>query len=360
MSDKTFNRQEPQRGRFGGKWPVVVCLEMACLALVLFGCATFPSRLQRFSFSRPEMGTVFTITLCARDPAAAKAAAEAAFQRVSRLNDVMSDENADSEVTRLCDQPYAQPVRVSQDLFDALQLSLRMSQLSEGEFDVTVGPYVQMWRMAQKEKVLPTPAQITAARPSVGWQKVRLDPKNRTVTLLAPNMKLDLGGICRGIAADQAMLVLHHRGIYSAMVTANGETAVGSPPPAERGWTVGISVMDGPANSGGRQVVLHNAGISTDGDSEQFVEIGGVRYSSIVDPATGLGLTNRIEGTVIGPNAAMTASLETAVKLLGVKRGLALVDSLSHSAAIISTEENGKVQTYPSRRFKHVTQLPAP
>ena len=139
-------------------------------------------------------------------------------------------------------------------------------------------------------------------------------------------MRLDLGSIGKGYAADQALQILKGRGIDRALVAASGDIAIGNPPPGQRGWKIGIAAFGGATNSPARTLLLHNAGISTSGDTEQFIEINGVRYSHIVDPATGLGLTSRIQATIIGPDATTTDSLDTTVSLLGVKRGLALVD----------------------------------
>ena len=297
------------------------------------------------------MGTLFTINLYAPDQNSAEAAADAAFRRVDALEDIMSDYQADSELMLLCDQPFGKPVPVSADLFDVLKRAQNISKLSDGAFDVTVGPYIRLWRFARKRKVLPTPAEIAAARAAVGWQKLRLDRHNRTVTLLAPNMRLDLGGIGKGYAADQAMRVLNARGIDRALIAASGDIAIGKPPPGQPGWKVGIAAPGTRTNQLARTVVLHNAGISTSGDTEQFIEINGIRYSHIVNPLTGLGLTNRIQATVIGPDVTTTDSLDTTVSILGVKRGLALVNSLPHTSALIVTKDDSQEHVFPSRRF---------
>ncbi|HEX9046305.1 MAG TPA: FAD:protein FMN transferase [Verrucomicrobiae bacterium] len=326
--------------------------------LFLTGCKTSQNAtaFQRFQFTSPHMGTLFTITLYAPDKTVAAIASQKAFQRIADLEDVMSDYEADSELMRLCDAPYGKPVKVSSDLFNILAISQNISARSDGAFDVTVGPFVRMWRLARRHKVLPTPEQIATARVSVGWQKLQLDARTQTVTLLAPDMKLDLGGIGKGYAADQAMHVLNQFGIRRAVVAASGDIAVGDPPPGKRGWEVGIEAFESRSNEVSRTLLLHNAGISTSGASEQFVEINGVRYSHIVNPATGLGMTNRIQDTVIGPDATTTDSLDTTINVLGVQRGLALADSTSGTAALISTWENGRVETYPSKRFKKYFQ----
>jgi FAD:protein FMN transferase len=326
--------------------------------LLFTGCRSPapPQALHRFEFKHPAMGTLFTITLYASDAPKAESAAHAAFKRIDALEDIMSDYQADSELMRLCDQPYGKPVAVSADLFDVLQRAQRISQLSDGAFDVTIGPCVRLWRFARKRKVLPTPAELAAAKAAVGWQKLRLYPRTRTVTLLAPNMRLDLGGIGKGYAADAAMQILNGRGLTRALVAASGDIAAGNPPPGERGWKVGIATLGTRTNEIARTVLLQNAGISTSGDSEQFIEIGGVRYSHILNPATGLGLTNRIQATIIGPDATTTDSLDTTISILGVRRGLALADALPHTAALIVTREHGEEQTFTSRRFKWLTR----
>src|SRR5207248_2156968 len=137
--------------------------------------------------------------------------------------------------------------------------------------------------------------------------------------------------------ADQALKILNGRGIDRALVAASGDIAIGNPPPGQRGWKIGLAAMGTHASETVRTLVLRNAGVSTSGDTEQFIEIGGIRYSHIVNPATGLGLTERIQVSVIAPNATTTDGLATAVSVLGPKRGLALIDSLPHTAALILT-----------------------
>jgi thiamine biosynthesis lipoprotein len=300
------------------------------------------------------MGTKFTITLFAPDQAAAAGAADAAFHRIDALEDIMSDYQADSELMLLCDKPFDQPVPVSPDLFNVLQRAQEISARSGGAFDVTVGPYVRLWRFARKKKVLPTAAQLVAAAWAVGYQNVRLDARARTATLLVPNMRLDLGGIAKGYAADQALEILKGKGLTRALVAASGDIAIGDAPPGQPGWKIGIAAIDARAKEITRTLVLHNAGISTSGDTEQFVEIDGTRYSHIVNPATGLGLTNRIQASIIAPNATATDALATTVCVLGAERGLALVDSLPGTAALLLTKDASQNQSYVSRRFKSI------
>jgi len=211
-------------------------LRLSCL-LLLTGCRSAgpATGLHRYEFNSPNMGTLFTITLYAADGKKAEEAADLAFRRVAELEDIMSDYRADSELMRLCDQPWGKPVPLSADLFAALERSEKVSKLSDGAFDVTVGPYVRLWRFARKRKVLPTAEELARARAAVGWQKLRLDERAHTATLLVPNMRLDLGSIGKGYAADQALRVLNSRGIDRAVVAASGDIAVGKGPPGQAG-----------------------------------------------------------------------------------------------------------------------------
>jgi thiamine biosynthesis lipoprotein len=313
--------------------------------LIVFICSVGFSQplLKRFEFQSPHMGTVFTIQLYATSAAVAEAAATAAFRRVAGLERVMSDYQADSELMQLCDQGYGKPVSVSEDLFRVLQVSQGYADLSDGAFDVTVGPYVRLWRFSRKRKTLPSQLELQKGREEVGWKKMRLEP----------GMKLDLGGIGKGYAADEALKILKGKGVNRALVAASGDIAIGEPPPGETGWVLGIGAIDAPAQVA-RTVLLKNAGISTSGDTEQFVEIGGVRYSHIVNTKTGLGLTNRLQATIIGPDATTTDALDTTVSVMGVERGLKFVDTLPHVSAVISTKQDGKI--FFSKNWKRIAE----
>ena len=297
------------------------------------------------------MGTVFSITLYAPNPSLATQAAEAAFREIAKLDFMMSDYKPDSELMLLCLQPAGKPKRVSPELFEIFKESLRVAKETDGEFDITIGPFVQEWRKARKTGMLPTPERIAELRKVIGYQKLKLDERTQSVTLLVPEMKLDLGGIAKGYAADKALVVMKQFGVTRALVAASGDIAIGDAPPDKPGWKIGIEAMGGTINDLAHSVVLHNAGVSTSGGTEQFVEIGGIRYSHIIDPATGLGMTNQIQTTIIGPNATITDGLDTPTALLGVKRSLALIDAQPKLAGLFVTNGPDGPQLFPSREF---------
>jgi len=325
--------------------------------LILCGAATSAAAkpaLSRHEFTEPHMGTRFQIILYAPDKENASRAAKAAFARIADLDGIMSDYRPASELMRLCKKAGGAPVRVSGDLFRVLEKAQEVSRLSDGAFDVTVGPVVKLWRRARRTKHLPPADKLAEARALVGYKYVRLDKKDRTVQLAKKGMQLDLGGIAKGYAADAALRVLKQHGISSALVAAGGDIAVSDAPPGKKGWKVGIAPLENPNDKPKKFLLLKNTAVSTSGDAEQFVEIGGKRYSHIVDPKTGLGLVGRMSVSVVAPNGTTADSLTKVVCVLGPKRGFAILDKIKgvSSYAVWKTEK-GK-ETFASKRFHTV------
>jgi thiamine biosynthesis lipoprotein len=297
---------------------------------------------ERFEFESRHMGTTFRIVLYAVDKPTAEAAAKAGFARVADLDRIMSDYNPKSELMTLCttnDAAPGGPRPVSADLFAVLREAQALSQRSDGAFDVTVGPVVKLWRLARRTQQFPDAKELADARSKVGYDKVTLDAETRTVALKVPGMRLDLGGIAKGYAADSVLeLVREKFGIRQALVAASGDITCGDPPPGKTGWAVDIA----PLAKGRpvRRLNLANAAVSTSGDLEQFVEISGVRYSHVLDPRTGVGLTGRRSVTVIAPKGVNADSLTKAVSVLPPEKALALIDATPRAATLIVTKEN--------------------
>src|SRR5205807_2426091 len=156
---------------------------------------------------------------------------QAAFARVASLDASMSDYRQESELMRLCAKAGGPPVRVSDELFFVLRRAEEVSRRSDGAFDVTVGPVVRLWRRARRTQKLPDRDQLAQALARVGYKNVRLDARARTVQLLKPGMQLDLGGIAKGYAADEALKALKKHGVTRALVAAGGDVAMSGPPP---------------------------------------------------------------------------------------------------------------------------------
>jgi thiamine biosynthesis lipoprotein len=268
------------------------------------------------------MGVQVRIVLYSPTQELAEQAARAAYRRIAELEDVMSDYRPTSELMRLCALSGANPVPVSRDLYVVLERAQTLASLSDGAFDVTVGPLVKLWRKARNLNQLPAREELEAAFELIGWEKIRLDSSAQTVELAVPGMQLDLGGIAKGYAGDEMMKVLREHGIGSALIELGGDFILGDPPPGREGWSVEIENAD----EEHRHAVLANTAISSSGDTFQYVEVDGVRYSHIVDPRTGMGLTNRIAVTVTAPNAFTSDGLSTTLSILGPEKGLELIE----------------------------------
>ncbi|MCD6051893.1 MAG: rane-associated lipoprotein involved in thiamine biosynthesis [Verrucomicrobia bacterium] len=330
-------------------------------SICLIGCQSSKkggSKLsQRFVFHKGAMGTVFTITLYAPDEETGKRAAEAAFARVVQLNDMMTDYDRDSELMRFCLTPHGQPVKLSEDLFTVIAKAQWVAEQTDGAFDITLGPVIRLWRRARRQREVPPGELIAAAKLASGYQNLKLDAKKRTATLLKPDMVLDLGGIAKGYAAEAALTVLKQHGLNRAMVAASGDLAIGDAPPGRSGWNIGIDSIDAAEGQHSRIVSVKNCGLSTSGDTEQFTEIDGQRYSHIVDPKTGLGLRERIGVTVIAKSATDSDAYDTAASILGAERGLNFIEKQTDTAALVVVLKDGKMQQIESKRFRRFPQL---
>jgi thiamine biosynthesis lipoprotein len=329
-----------------------------CLLILasLSGPSTEEPKLSRFSYAEPHMGTRFQIIVYAADQTSAKQATRAAFQRIADLDQIMSDYRSTSELMQLCAKAGDAPVHVSDDLFFVLRKAQHVSEISDGAFDVTVGPVVRLWRLSRRTGLLPDAEKLAKARALVGYQNVRLDEQKHTVQLLKPRMQLDLGGIAKGYAADAALEVLKKHGISRALVAAGGDIAVSGPPPDAAGWTVGIAPLLDPNAQPKRSLILHDAAVSTSGDAEQHVEIGGKRYSHIIDPRTGMGLVGRQSVTVVAEHGITADSMTKVVCVLGPDKGLPIIDATPGVSAYGIRETAKGLETFESKRFRQVPQ----
>jgi len=260
------------------------------------------------------MGLPVRIVLYAADERSALEAARSAFARIAALDATLSDYRPDSELNRLS-RTSGEWVHVSRDLFTVLRRAREIAEITGGAFDPTIGPLVALWRESRRLGRLPAEDAVADARARVGWRHLELDGGLRRARLAGPGMRLDLGGIAKGFALDEAREVLGSLGVRRVLLEAGGDIVVGDAPPGRSGWT--IEVPGASADFARRAAALENAALSASGGAAQFVEIDGARYSHVVDPATGLGLTRDATVYVICPDAATSDALATAISVGG-------------------------------------------
>jgi thiamine biosynthesis lipoprotein len=306
------------------------------------------------------MGVPFRIVLYAPTAQKAAAAAEAAFRRVADLNQIMSDYETDSELNELSrTSGKGMPVPVSHELWNVLTLAQQMAERTDGAFDITVGPAVTLWRRARRNQQIPETERLASARQAIGYSLVHLNPADRTVELMRPRMKLDLGGIAKGYALDQALKILADRRVTRALISGGGDMAAGDPPPEREAWTVEIAPLDVPNAPPKRYVALRRQALATSGDVFQRLEIDGRRYSHIVDPRTGIGLTDHALVTVIASDCTTADSLATAVSVLGLIAGKKLVEETPGAEALIFRKPGDTIETTETSGFHRFYTKPA-
>ncbi len=302
---------------------------------------------KRLAFKKPLMGTEVRIILYAADSIAATEAVESAFTRITELNNYLSDYLRESELSRFSNT-HDQLVQVSDDLWRVLYTAQEIAHASKGAFDVTAGPLTLLWRRAMRRAMLPDSTDLSEAMIAVGYEYLQLDVESQTARLQKENMRLDLGGIAKGYAADQALEVLFEEGFPSAAVDAGGDIALGEAPPNSDGWS--IKVFSG--ESGTREIILKNCGIAVSGDSYRYLDYQGVRYSHILDPETGYGVTHERKVAVIAPSAMIADAWASAYSVMTWES--AVTDALGQGELSVQITEptHAEVKQWNTGLFK--------
>lgn len=300
---------------------VRICLLLSCWLIYSHSNA----QEKKFVFRQPKMGSIFTIQVYTIDSIAAAKTAQKAFAAVDSLNLIFSDYLETSELSTLSTTARTHTwVKVSPALFDILQQSKTAWQKSNGAFDVTVGALSRLWRTTRKKKSLPAESLLQNALNSVGSEHLLLDVKHQTIQLSASQTILDLGGIGKGYAAQRMLEIMQQAGFERALCDAAGNMAIGNAPPQRAGWLIGVSQPNQANKLMDKFLTLKNVAVSTSGDLFQYVDIDGKRYSHIVNPRTGMGLTNRRQVTVISADATQADWLSTACCILSPRKALRL------------------------------------
>jgi thiamine biosynthesis lipoprotein len=271
------------------------------LLLFLVPLAATAGELLRLENSLDAMGTTYTVVAYGPVASALVAASEQAFEEVRRLDRMLSNYRTDSELSQVNRSAAQGPVAVSGELFGLLAACAEYGRLSEGTFDVTIGPLMKVWGFYKGSGRLPHRAEIRGALSRVGYGHVRLDPAARTVRFARPGMELDPGGVGKGYAVDRMVAVLKEHGLSSALVTAGGSSiyALGAPP-GEPGWKVKIRNPKKPAETM-EELTIHDLSMSTSGNYEKFFRASGRLYSHIMDPRSGYPAQGMLSVSVIAP-----------------------------------------------------------
>ena len=315
-------------------------LFMACLVAPCARAADV-----RYEVSHQAMGTVFSLVAYGRDEAFLSEVATEVFEEIDRLDAQMSNYQPQSELSTINRDAADQAVLVEPRLFGLLQIAIKGSEDSGGDFDVTVGPLMKLWGFFRGQGRLPSQPEISDVLKRIGYQHVHLDNERRTVRFDVTGMEIDLGGIAKGYAVDKAADILRENGVPAALVSSGTSSiyALGAPP-GERGWKV--TVRD-PFEEGKPADVLYlkNFALSTSGSYEKFFTIGGKTYCHIMNPHTGWPVENMLSTVAAVPTGTESEVLTKVFFVGGLEKSRRYLATHPNAIGIIYTPGE-KAKTY--------------
>ncbi|ULQ57712.1 FAD:protein FMN transferase [Flavihumibacter rivuli] len=314
------------------------------ILFTVFFATTVHAQTKRFQFSAQKMGSPFGIILYAPDSSSAAQMAHDCYRLVDSLVLIFSDYIDSSELNRLCAQSGSGTAfKASPALFAILLRSKQAYELSGGNFDITLGPLTHLWRKARKSKEWPHPDSVASRLALTGSQFMILDAKTREVNLLKQGMQLDLGGIAQGYIAQQVLDLCRQQGFHDVLIDVSGDIAVSGKPPGKEGWNIAINMPGSKQDLQPKHLLLTDRSVTTSGDVYQYFLYDGKKYSHIIDPRTGYGITRQVNVTILANDCTNADWLTKACSLLPFRKARQLANSLG--AELLVTElKNGKLR----------------
>ena len=310
---------------------------IGCARLLLTIALSVPllAHAEWYSDKRAIMGTAVSVELWADDEASAVAAIEAVMQEMVHIDQSMSPYIETSELALINREAARHPVKISAEMFYLLKTALHYSQISDGAFDISFASVGYMYDY--RNHIEPDEAQIQKQLSAIDYRSIKLDAGNSTVHFLKPGMRIDLGGIAKGYAVDKGADVLLARGIRHAIVTAGGDSRIigdrrGRP------WMVGVK----DPRIGNKEAVvlpLESTALSTSGDYERYFMDGDRRVHHILNPRTGKSATGIRSVSVLAPRGIDTDALTKPLFILGVERGMRIIDRIPGVDAIVIDDQ---------------------
>jgi len=332
---------------------------MLRLLLILFFPISLLAQLKRFQFSENKMGSPFNIILYHADSLQALQAAHECFLIVDSINNIFSDYSATSEVGKLALQNPGIDLPVSDELLQMILLSKQAWKKSGKTFDITIGSLSQLWRRNRAEKKIPSEDEIKKAKLESGFKNLRIDVSLKKISFKKNGIKLDFGGIVKGYAAQKVIDYLKTKNIMIALADAGGDIVMSDAPPDKAGWIVGINLPEQENELWDKKLELKNCSVATSGDVYRYTIYNGKKYSHIINPRTGYGVTSQRNVTVIAKDGSTADWLATACSILPIKKALRLAKR-ENAALLIATDKNQKIISYKTENFQDYFQKNEP
>ena len=325
------------------------------IALLVFSTPLLQAQTRKFSYSEMKMGSAFNLIIVSADSNKANHLARKSYELVDSLNHIFSNYDSSSELSKINASAGLLPYKMSTAMLDLVQKSQYAYIQSKGAYDISIGPLSSLWRDARKAKLFPEASTVLATKKLVGLNQVKINKRLGTIFLPNANMQLDFGGIAKGYIAQWVINFLKANGIQQALVDAGGDIVMSGPPLNQQGWLIGVNLPETTDQLLNKKLQLSNCSVATSGDVYQFIEYKGVKYSHIINPLTGYGVTNLRNVTIIAKTGATADWLATACSILPIQEAKQL--AISHQAALlITTLKNGKLVFEATPNFKNYWQ----
>ena len=297
------------------------------------------------------MGNSFALTVVEENAEIAEEHIDAAIDEIKRIEALLTTFSENSQTNLVNQQAGTSPVRVDKEVFQLVQRSIRISELTQGSFDISYGSIDKsLWNFDLSMKALPDKATAQASVRLINYKNILLDEADSSIFLKEKGMRIGFGGIGKGYAAEMAKSLLIKRGVKAGVVNAAGDLTTWGKQPDGKEWTVGIAdptIRDRSFSS----ICISNMAIATSGNYEKYVVIDGKKYSHTIDPKTGFPVTGIKSATIICPNAELADAMATPITIMGVAVGLDLVNQLPNMACIIVDDAN-RVHTTRNIRIR--------
>ncbi len=325
------------------------------ITLLVFSTPYLHAQARKYSYAETKMGSPFNLVIVSSDSIKANQLAKQCFQLVDSLNHIFSNYDSSSELSKINASAGLLPFKMSPAMLDLVQKSEQAFVQSKAAYDISIGPLSSLWRNARKSKYFPSPNQVLATKKLVGLDQVKINKRLGTIFLPTTGMQLDFGGIAKGYIAQWVIDYLAKNGIDEALADAGGDIVMSGAPLNSKGWVIGVNIPETTDDLLNKKLQISNCSVATSGDVYQYFEKEGVKYSHIINPITGYGVTNLRNVTIIAKTGARADWLATACSILPIKEAKALALS-NHAALLISTLQNGKLHFESTENFKNYWQ----
>ncbi len=325
------------------------------IALLVFSIPLLQAQTRKFSYSEIKMGSAFNLIIVSTNSNKANHLARKSYELVDSLSHIFSNYDSSSELSKINASAGLLPYKMSPAMLDLVQKAEQAFIQSKGAYDISIGPLSTLWRNARKAKLFPDSSTVVATKKLAGLNQVKINKRLGTIFLPNADMQLDFGGIAKGYIAQWVINYLKANGIQQALADAGGDIVMSGAPLNQKGWLIGVNLPETTDELMTKKLLLSNAAVATSGDVYQYIEYKGVKYSHIINPLTGYGVTNLRNVTIIAKTGSTADWLATACSILPIKEAKQLAIS-NQAALLITTIKNGKLVFEASPNFKNYWQ----